>query len=123
MASKRTILIAEPLDILSSELLGFATDNGIEIKRTPSLKGTLLTIQEQSIDVLILDAELLEEDCDFISIIKGMGENLPIIVCAETNTPEFESRIRQKGIFFYHLKSFGIQDLELAIGNALAKSS
>jgi DNA-binding NtrC family response regulator len=123
MATNRTILIAEPNEILSSELVVFAADNNIEITKASSLKGTLLTIQEQRIDVIILDADLLEEDCDFISIIKGMEENLPIIICAENNTPEFESKVRQKGIFFYHLKSFGIQDLELAIGNAIAKSS
>ena len=104
-------------------LVGFAAENNIEIIQASSLKGTLLKMQEQSMDVLILDADLLEEDCDFISIIKGMEQNLPVIICAGANTPEFESRVRQKGIFFYHLKSFGTQDLELAIGNAIAKSS
>ncbi|MFC1883693.1 response regulator [Thermodesulfobacteriota bacterium] len=123
MSINRTILIAEPDDTLSMELHGFTVDNNIEIVEASTLKETLLTIQEQRIDVLLLDAALLEEDCDFISIIKGMEEKLPIIICAEANTPEFEGKVRQKGIFFYHLKSFGIQDLEMAIGNAIAKSS
>ena len=123
MAIKKTILIAEPHNTLSSGLSSFSVDNNIEIIEASTLKETLLTLQEQRIDVLLLDAALLEEDCDFISIIKGMEAKLPIIICAETNTPEFESKVRQKGIFFYHLKSFGIQDLEMAIGNAIAKLS
>jgi replication-associated recombination protein RarA len=52
-----------------------------------------------------------------------MEEGLPIIICAETNTPEFEIRIRQKRIFYYHIKSFGIQDLEMAVSNAILKVS
>jgi DNA-binding NtrC family response regulator len=75
------------------------------------------------VDVLVLDAALLGEDVGFISIIKGMEENLPVIICAEVNTPEFESKVRHQRIFFYHIKSFGTQDLEMAISNAINKSS
>ena len=84
-----------------------------------TLKETLLTLQSQRVDVLVLDAELLEEDCGFISVIRGIEKDLPIIVCAGKNTPELESRIRQQKIFYYHIKPFGIQDLEMAISNAV----
>jgi DNA-binding NtrC family response regulator len=63
----------------------------------------------------------LKDDVEFVSIIKGMEKGLPIIVCAETNTPELESRFRHQGIFFYHIKSFGMHDLEIAILNAINK--
>ncbi|MEJ2025813.1 MAG: hypothetical protein P8Y00_12545 [Deltaproteobacteria bacterium] len=52
-----------------------------------------------------------------------MQTNLPVIVCAETNTAEMEIRIRQKRIFYYHIKSFGIEDLEMALANAILKVS
>ena len=70
-------------------------------------------------DALILDSSLLVEDCGFISVIKGIEKDLPVIVCSEKNTPELESEIRQQGIFYYHLRSFGLQDLEMAISNAV----
>jgi DNA-binding NtrC family response regulator len=123
MSSDKTILIAEPKEALASELHEFLTDMGFIRIHATTLKETLLTLQSQRVDVLVLDANLLEEDCQFISVIKGIEENLPIIICAETNTPEFESKIRQQRIFFYHIRSFGTDDLEMAISNALQKLS
>ncbi|MDY6973349.1 MAG: hypothetical protein SV775_13625 [Thermodesulfobacteriota bacterium] len=116
---KKAILIAEPAEMISLELQPFLTDIGFRIIQSWTLKETLLTLQNQIVDVLVLDAALLGEDSGFISIIKGIEQNLPIIICAETNTPEFESRIRQQRIFYYHIKSFGTQDLEMAISNAI----
>jgi len=119
MATEKTILIAEPTELLSSKLQPFLTDMGISMLQLKTLKETLMTLQNRSVDVLLLDSGLLEEDCGFISIIKGIAENLRIIICAETNTPEFESNARQQRIFYYHIKSFGTQDLEMAISNAI----
>jgi hypothetical protein len=48
-----------------------------------------------------------------------MERNLPVIVCADVNTAELESKIRKQGIFYYHIQSFGIEDLEMAISNAV----
>jgi DNA-binding NtrC family response regulator len=123
MSNQETILIAEPTSSLASELYSFVEGTGYHILEVRTLKETLLTLQSQAVDVLILDAILLEEDCGFITVIKGIEENLPVIICAETNTPEFESKVRQHRIFFYHIRSFGIQDLEMAISNAINKRS
>ena len=38
-------------------------------------------------------------------------------------TPEFESKVRKQRIFFYHIRSFGTQDLKMAISNAINKST
>jgi DNA-binding NtrC family response regulator len=123
MHTDKIILIAEPDDVLLSELEGFLSRGDFSTVRVNTLENTLLTIQNQRVDVLVLDAALLGEDVGFISIIKGMEENLPVIICAEVNTPEFESKVRHQRIFFYHIKSFGTQDLEMAISNAINKSS
>ena len=120
--TKKTILICEPVESLSIELADFFSKKGHEMIQAKTLKETLLILQSQRIDVLVLDAQLLEDDCAFISIIKGIEEGLPIIVCSETNTPELERKIRQKRIFYYHIKSFGSGDLEMAITNALNRS-
>jgi DNA-binding NtrC family response regulator len=123
MGNDKTILIAEPTEILSSELHTFLDDMGFSTIRVKTLKETMLTLQQQRVDVLVLDAALLEEDCQFISVIKGIEEDLNIILCAETNTPEFESKVRKQKIFFYHIRSFGTQDLKMAISNASNKST
>ena len=54
---------------------------------------------------------------------KGLDRKLPIIITADENNPEQESRIRQQGIFYYHVNSFGLDDLILAISNAMVRSS
>jgi len=123
MGNNKTVLIAEPTETLSSELHTFLDDMGFGTIKVKTLKETMLTLQQQRVDVLVLDATLLEEDCQFISVIKGIEEDLNIIICAETNTPEFESKVRKQRIFFYHIRSFGTQDLKMAISNAINKSS
>ncbi len=121
MREKKSLLIAEPKPSLCLELNIFSRINDMKMICVNTLKKTLQAIQNNIIDVLVLDADLLKEDVDFVSIIKGMEKNLPIIICAETNTPELESKFRQQGIFFYHIKSFGMNDLEMAILNAINK--
>ena len=119
MGKAKTILFAEPQPALPRELEPFMQEKNYEAIHVRSLKETLLTLQDRRADVLVMDASLLDEDCEFISVIKHMEKALPVIVCAETNTPELESRIRQQGIFYYHIKSFGLQDLEMAVSNAI----
>ncbi|MBU0736032.1 MAG: response regulator [Proteobacteria bacterium] len=119
MSTDKSILIAEPAETLSRELDTFATNKGLVLLKTSNLKEMLLTLQGERVDVLVLDAVLLEEDYGFISVIKGMERDLPIIICAENNTPQLESEIRKHKIFYYHIKSFGMEDLEMAISNAV----
>ena len=121
MRKKKSLLIAEPKPSLCGELELFSKINELEMMCINTLTKTLKTIQNNVIDVLVLDADLLREDVDFVSVIKGIEKDLPIIVCAETNTPELESKFRHQGIFFYHIKSFGMRDLEMAILNAINK--
>ena len=119
MATEKTIVIAEPTEYLASTLQPFLTDLGVIMVRLKTLKETLMALQNRRVDVLLLDSDLLEQDCGFLSVIKGIAEDLRIILCADTNTPEFESNARQQRIFYYHIKSFGTQDLEMAISNAI----
>ena len=121
--TKPHILIAESGGALASELSPFLNDVGFTVLRSATLSETLLVLQGQRVDVLVMDVLLFGDDCAFLSIVKGMDERLPIILCADTNTPEFESRVRQQRIFFYHIKSFGTVDLQTAIINAIEKSS
>jgi DNA-binding NtrC family response regulator len=123
MGTEKAVIIAEPSEMLLTGLRRFVDDNDLSVIHVSTQKETLLTLQNQRVHAMVLDADLLEEDCEFISLVKGTQGNLPIIVCAEVNTPELEIRIRQKRIFYYHIKSFGIEDLEMALSNAILKVS
>ena len=119
MDEDKIILFAEPIEANSQELYRSLEKQGYKTITAKTLKETLLTLQSQRVDTLVLDAALLEEDCGFISVIKGIEKDLPIIICSSSNTPELETKIRQQRIFYYHIRSFGTQDLEMAISNAV----
>ena len=119
MHREKSILFSEPVEGIALDLQPFVEEKGYKAFFARSLKETLLTLQHEIVDVLVLDAALLEEDCGFVSVIKGMERDLHIIICSETNTPELESEIRKQRIFYYHIKSFGPQDLEMAVSNAV----
>lgn len=118
-----TLLIAERGCELSECLQPWLIEYGHQCITVDNIKDVLMTLQSEKVNVLVLDVSLPETmDYDAISIIKGLYRKLPIIVTADENNPEQESRIRQKGIFYYHVKSFGMDELMLAISNALARS-
>jgi two-component system, NtrC family, nitrogen regulation response regulator GlnG len=119
-----TLLVAERGSEVAADVQDWARRNGHQLISVDTIKDVLMTLQQERVNVLVLDACLPEEiGFETIAIIKGLCHHLPIIVTAEENNPELESRIRQQGIFYYHVKSFGPDELMLAISNAMERSS
>ena len=118
------LLIAERGSELARSLSSWLAAQGHQCKAVDNIKDLLMTLQNEKINVLVMDAKLPEEmGYEAISIIKGLHRKLPIIITAEENNPEQESRIRQKGIFYYHVNSFGMDELILAISNAMVRAA
>jgi len=119
-----TLLIAERGCELTQGLNPWISAQGHRCKAVDNLKDVFMTIQNEKINVLVMDV-LLPEDMGYeaISIIKGLDRKLPIIITADENNPEQEGHIRKKGIFYYHVNSFGVDELILAISNAMMRSS
>ncbi len=118
------LLIAERGCELTQGLNSWLEEQGHRVKTVDNLKDVLMTIQNEKVNVLVMDVCLPEPmGYEAISIIKGLDRKLPIIITADENNPEQESRIRQKGIFYYHVNSFGMDELILAISNAMGRSS
>ena len=119
-----TLLIAQRGYDLAQDLCSWLEAQGHQYKTVDNLKDVLMTIQNEKVNVLVMDVRLPEPmGYEAISIIKGLDRKLPIIITANENNPEQEGRIRQKGIFYYHVNSFGMDELILAISNAMVRSS
>lgn len=119
-----TLLVAERGCDLSGGLTTWAQENGHRLLSVDNLKDLIMTLQNQKVNVLVMDICLPDAlGVEAIPIIKGLCQRLPIIVTAEENNPELEGKVRQKGIFYYHVKSFGVDELMLAISNAMMRSS
>lgn len=124
MEKSGTLLIAERGSGVAQGLNSWLAEQGQRFKKVDNLKDVLMTIQNEKVSVLVMDVCLPDPmGYEAISIIKGLDRKLPIIITADANNPEQESRIRQKGIFYYHVNSFGMEDLILAISNAMVRSS
>jgi DNA-binding NtrC family response regulator len=118
------LLIAERGCKLAQGLCPWLEALGHQYKTVDNLKDVLMTIQNEKVNVLVMDVRLPETmGYEAISIIKGLDKKLPIIITADENNPEQESRVRQKGIFYYHVNSFGMDELILAISNAMMRSA
>ncbi|MGQ9687163.1 MAG: response regulator [Desulfobaccales bacterium] len=123
MAQCGALLIAERGGELAACLRPWLIENGHTCITVDNIKDVLMTLQSEKVNVLVMDVSLPESlGYDAISIIKGLYRKLPVIITAAENNPEQESRIRQKGIFYYHVRSFGMDELMLAIANALMRS-
>ena len=119
-----TLLIGESGCRLASELDPWVIEKGYKVRAVENIKDVFLALQCEKINVLVLDVCLPEEmGCEAISIIKSMYNKLPIIITTDENNPELEGSVRQVGIFYYHVKSFGMDELMLAISNAMARST
>jgi DNA-binding NtrC family response regulator len=119
----QTLLIAETGSKFSRGLEPWLTERGYEVRTAESVKDAIMTLQNEKVHVLVMDVCLAQGlGYESISIIKGLSRNLPIIITTEENNPAQESSIRQKGIFYYHVESFGMEELMLAITNAMTRS-
>lgn len=83
----------------------------------------LIGIQKahQSIyDVVILNAEGCGYHIDSaIRILKECNPQVRIIVRTEANSRELETAVRKENIFYYHVNSFGLQEITSALSSAL----
>lgn len=79
--------------------------------------------QDKQYDVIVLDVVAVNfHIVDAIKIIKECNPGARIIVRTDSNSKELEARIRKEKIFYYHIKSFGINDFNLALASALNRN-
>ena len=92
------------------------------VSLTKRVSEAIRKIQEEHFSVLILDVGVKDMAwSEAIPIVKGLDAHLPIIMTSDHNTPELEAAILKQRAFYYHVKSFGTDDLILAVRNAIDK--
>jgi DNA-binding NtrC family response regulator len=124
MKNKGRILIADknPEDL--EELEKLFQEMGHEVLSAQKVAGVLHLVQSEKIDLVVLAVDMPEmPGYEVVPILKGMAPRLPVIITARENTSELEARVRQAPIFYYHVLSFGPEELALAVQNALERSS
>lgn len=120
--SKGTILIIDRDFVYLEDLSGHLQEAGYEVWTADKVSGALAMVQSEKIDVVILAADMPEmQGHEVVPIIKALAPRLPVIITAPENNQELEVKVRQASIFYYHVKSFGLEELDLAVQNALER--
>ncbi len=114
------ILLAEPDEDYRKALTEQLRAMGHEILVASTIQECLKKLRGEEKDILVLSLEMPGiKGEDMVSIVRSIEPDLDIIVATENNCPRLEKAVRKTRIFYYHLKSFGIEELFMAIENAL----
>lgn len=78
--------------------------------------------QNKRFDAIVLNAKIEGMSIEkTIQILRTIDPNTKIIVKTNSNSKRLEAKVRKEKIYYYHLNSFGLDDLRLAIRSAVSK--
>lgn len=121
MAGKVLMIVKHEKKIVH-ELSGLFNKNNLVLAIEHDLGAAINRAQNARFDVIVLDANIKGMPIEqMIQIFRGIDPGAKIIIKTNENSKELEAKVRRERIYYYHLDSFGIDDLELAIKSALSK--
>lgn len=98
----------------------FLQTQSIECEQVYDVFTGFQRVQQRHYDIVFLDTVLDSLQIkQTIQVIKGSNPDAKIIVQTRNNSRDLEAAIRKEQIFYYHIQSFGIEDLTTAIRSAL----
>ncbi|MGD8536919.1 MAG: response regulator [Candidatus Aminicenantes bacterium] len=116
---EKRILIVDPNCTERTAMAAFLRGEDFHVETGKGLPDAIKKISASGYDCLIMDVNLPEmKGYEAVSIIKKIDPKIKIIMTAKKNTKRLEAKIREQDIFFYFIKSFGKEELKLAIQNA-----
>ena len=119
---EKRVLIIDPDITERAVMAAFLKGENFYVETGRGLADAVKKIREGCFNCLIMDVDLLEiKGYEAVSIIKIIDPKIKVIMTAKRNTKNLEAKVREQDIFFYFIKSFGKQELKLAINNALGK--
>jgi len=105
------------------ELYNILIKQGYEVETSDHITSSLQRIKDVKFDCVIINVNLPEmKGYEAVPIIKTIDNKIKVIMTADENTKDLESKVREQDIFYYHIKSFGMEELKLAVYDALKKT-
>lgn len=118
---KRVLIIDSDLKVRQDIALSLQREN-YNIETGKGLHEAIKKLSEGCFGCLVLDVDLPEmKGYEAVSLLKNIDPEIKIIITSKKNTKRLEARVRDQDIFFYFIKSFGKEELKLAINSALTK--
>lgn len=119
MPEPKKILIIEPDPRERQNFVHLLKHEDYHIETARNLSEGLKKVSRGMFDCLLIDTHLPEmKGYEAVPILKNLDPRLKIIMTTKKNSKRLEAKVRQEDIFFYFIKSFGKEELKLAIRNA-----
>jgi len=119
---ERRILIIDPDRKERQDLTAFLRRENYYVESGKGLPEAIKKLSEGCFYCLIMDVDLPEmKGYEAVSILKNIDPDLKVIMTTRKNTKRLEAKVREQDIFFYFIKSFGKEELKMAISNAFVK--
>jgi CheY-like chemotaxis protein len=119
MAAPRRVLIIDSNSRERRGLVHCLEGESYSIDTGKNLFEAIKKVSEGGIDCLVMDTNLPEmKGYEAVPILKNLDPKLKIIMTTKKNTKALEAKVREQDIFFYYIKSFGKDELKMAIKNA-----
>lgn len=117
------VLILDPDPVFVEEVRMMLSSCGCEIDAAARIGEAVERLKDASFGCVIIDEDLREiKGHDAVPVLKAVSPDTPVIVTAARNSMELEARIRRQDVFFYHVKTFDMEELRMAVENALTRS-
>ncbi len=101
------------------DIINFLQRHRVEYDTAADQLSAIQKAHQNVYDVVVLHAETGGQVNSAIRILKDCNPQVRIIVCAEHNSRDLETAVRKENIFYYHVNSFGPQEITTALGYAL----
>lgn len=119
---EKRILIIDPDSNEREEMAMFLKKENYYVETGRGLPEAIKKISEGCFNCLIMDVKLPEiKGYKAVPILKNIDPKIKVIMTTKKNTKSLEAKVREQDIFFYFIKSFGKEELKLAINNAFSK--
>jgi DNA-binding NtrC family response regulator len=121
-SEKKRILIIDPDKKDRQDLAAFLKDEKYHVESGKGIPDAIKMLSEGCFHCLVMDVELPEmKGYEAVSILKGIDPSIKVIMTTKKNTRRLEAKVREQDVFYYFIKSFGKDELKMAINNALIK--
>lgn len=114
------LLLTDGAKQIDQMLMEFLNSYKIEFETASDQLTAIQLAHYTKYDVVILNAADLGQHIErAIHIFKECNPKVKIIVWTQKNSRDLETKVRKESIYYYHVESFGFQDLISALISAL----
>lgn len=118
--TEKKILIIDPDERDRTVIASFLQNENFSVEIASGIYDAIKKLSNSRFHCLIMDVNLPEMlGYKAVSLLKNIDPKLKIIMTTKKNTIYLESKVREQDIFFYFIKSFGKDELKLAINDAI----